>query len=277
MQTPIVSPAGLKELIAGGGGIVLLDCRPGGETFAAGHLPGAVHAELNRDLSAASEPDFDPRVGGRHPLPSLESWRRTLARWGIAPGTDVVAYDDQAGANAASRAWWMLRSVGHERVAVLDGGFQAAVEEGIPVTTQAPADAGLEPYPADRWQLPMVGIELVDELRSDPNARVLDVRSAERFRGEIELIDPVAGHVPGAVNLFYGRNLEHGRFKSPEALREQYETLLGRTPPHHLVVYCGSGVTACHTLAALEAAGIHGAALFIGSWSEWCRSDRPRG
>lgn len=255
---------------------VVLDARSAA-SYAAGHLAGARNADPDVDLSAARDPGADPARGGRHPLPPLDRWLRRLGEWGIGPWTFVVVYDDQAGANAAARAWWMLRSVGHERVAVLDGGFQAAVAHGLPVTTEVPAVEARSPYPAQGWLRPTVDIESVDALRTNPDWIVLDVRSAPRFRGETEPIDPIAGHIPGAVNLPFAENLEDGRFKSAALLREQYQSLLDGRPAERLVVHCGSGVTACHTLLALEAAGLDGASLFVGSWSEWCRNpDRPR-
>ena len=246
----IISQRELRERL----GVVLLDARP---------------AILNAHLSTASDPGFDPKRGGRHPLPPIERWTRLLGQWGITPATPVVVYDESDGSNAAARAWWMLRAVGHENVAVLEGGLREAVETARP----QPVD----PYPADRWLWPAVSLEEVKELRLDPAWKVLDVRSTARFRGETEPIDPVAGHIPGAVNLPFAENMEDGRFKSPAALRAQYEALLGDTPPERLIVHCGSGVTACHTLLALDVAGLTGAALYVGSWSEWCRNDLPIG
>lgn len=260
---PIIAPAALPP------DAVLLDARPP-DAYAAGHLRGARHADVDRQLSSARDPGADPRNGGRHPLPPVGRWGEQLGAWGITPSTTVVVYDDQAGANAAARAWWMLRAVGHEHVAVLDGGFQAAVAAGLEVTQDIP-NVTATTYPVTAWQRPTVERGEVEQLRQDSNWKVLDVRSAPRYRGETEPIDPVAGHIEGAVNLPYTENLIEGRFKSADELRAQYEELLGSTQPAHLVVHCGSGVTACHTLLALEAAGIDGAKLYVGSWSEWCR------
>ncbi|HEX7829138.1 MAG TPA: sulfurtransferase [Thermoanaerobaculia bacterium] len=248
---------------------VLLDARPR-VAYDAGHLPNAIHADPDRQLAA---PD-DPSRGGRHPLPPIERWAQQLGEWGIGPETEVVIYDEQSGANAAARAWWMLRAVGHETVAVLDGGMRAA---GLALTTDVPAPNAREPYPVTTWKRGTVNIDEVDARREDPSWKVLDVRSTPRYRGETEPIDPIAGHIPGAVNLPYTENLDGDRFKDASALRQQYEHLLGDTPVDRLIVHCGSGVTACHTLLALEAAGLQGASLFVGSWSEWCRNDeRPR-
>lgn len=254
-------------------GAVFLDARPSVADYAAGHLPGARHARLDVELSAAGDPGFDPARGGRHPLPPLDRWLAQLGAWGITPETYVVVYDDAEGSNAAARAWWMLRSIGHERVSVLDRSLRAS---GLALTTDVPVVESLPPYPANAWQWPTADMALVDELRTNPEWRVLDVRSAPRFRGETEPIDPIAGHIPGAINLPFAENLEQGVFKSPKALRAQYQHLLGDVDPKRVVVHCGSGVTACHTLLALDAAGLPGASLYVGSWSEWCRNDKPR-
>jgi thiosulfate/3-mercaptopyruvate sulfurtransferase len=195
--------------------------------------------------------------------------------WGIVPDTEVVAYDASSGSNAAARLWWMLRALGHERVRVLDGGLQAALGAGMILTIEHAAIEPASPYPADRWHLPQMDAVGVETLRHDPSLKLLDVRSAERWRGDMEPFDPVAGHIPGSLNLAWNDNLApDGRFKSPQALRDQYEALLGGMPSDRLTVHCGSGVTACHTLLALEVAGLSGAALYVGSWSEWCRSGR---
>lgn len=271
---PLISASDLRDRFSS---IRLLDARQDPADYAAGHLPGALHADLNRHLSTACDPDHDPARGGRHPLPPLARFAAQLGAWGIGPDTEVVAYDAAGGGNAAARLWWMLRAAGHDRVAVLDGGLQAALEAGWTLTVKNPAIHPLAPYPADRWQLPLVDAEAVDALRRDPAHKLMDARSPERWRGENETLDPVPGHIPGSVNLYWADNLgPDGRFKSPEALRAQYEAILDGTPPERLAVHCGSGVTACHDLLAMAVAGLPGAALYIGSWSEWCRSDRPK-
>jgi len=273
---PLISAEALKSATSP---VRLFDARPSADAFAAGHLPGALHADLNLQLSAATEPGADPARGGRHPLPALATWTARLGAWGIGPDTLVVAYDDASGGVAASRLWWMLRAVGHERVAVLDGGLQAAQAAGLALTTALPPPpAALPPYPCDAWRRPTVGIEAVERLVKDPAWKVLDVRSRDRWRGETETLDPVAGRIPGTANLPYAENLDAtGRFKPPAALRKQYLELLGGTPPDRLAVHCGSGVTACHTMLALELAGLDGASLYVGSFSEWCRSGKPLG
>jgi thiosulfate/3-mercaptopyruvate sulfurtransferase len=276
VSAPLIAP---EALLASPEPVRLLDARPGAEAYAAGHLAGALHADLNVDLSAASAPGFDPAHGGRHPLPALDTWRARLGAWGIGPATRVVAYDAASGGNAAARLWWMLRAVGHQRVAVLDGGLQAALAAGAPLRVDPVAAVAAEgPYPCEAWQRPTVALAEVERLGRDPGWKVLDVRSRERWRGESETLDPVAGRIPGTVNLPFGENLgPDGRFKAPAVLRARYLDLLGGTGPERLVVHCGSGVTACHTLLALELAGLHGASLYVGSFSEWCRSGKPLG
>jgi len=270
---PLVPPSALPA------GCLLLDARPGAPAFAQGHLAGALHADLNRHLSQASAPGADPARGGRHPLPDPGPWAAQLGAWGITPATPVVAYDDANGGNGAARLWWMLRASGHGRAALLEGGLQAALAAGLALETGArvPRPAPPYPVPGPAWQWPTVSLEDVDRLRRDPAWKVLDVRSGPRYQGLTEPFDPVAGHIPGALNLPYTENLDaQGRYLEPGLLRARYLELLAGTAPDHLVVHCGSGVTACSTLLALELAGLGGAALYVGSWSEWCRNPMPR-
>jgi len=240
--------------------VVILDARPR-EAYSASHLEGAIHADLETQLSAPG----DPAKGGRHPLPPIDRWLRQVAEWGITPDTRVIVYDDTDGANAAARVWWMLKAIGHENVEVWSAEAAPPLSDSRAYESGGVASAL---HTAETWLLPTVTIDEVDKLRQDPQWRVLDVRSAPRYRGETEPIDPVAGHIPGAINLPYTENIG----KSSEELKTMYENLLGDVPPERLVVHCGSGVTACHTLLALDKAGLHGAALYVGSWSEWCRS-----
>lgn len=278
MAFPLCSAADLRDALDS---VILLDARPRAE-YDAGHLPGARHADPERHLSTASRDDHDPAKGGRHPLPSLREFCATVGAWGLAPGSRVVVYDAAGGGNAAARAWWMLRSLGLAGAQVLDGGLAAAQEAGLALTTEVPEVEPAEPYPAARWHSTIAEMDIVAQLAKHPGWRVLDVRSAERFRGETEPFDPVAGHIPGAVNLPWTENLgPDGRFKSPEGLRMTYAPIIQGLRPDHLVVHCGSGVTACHTLLALELAGFLGPegeapALYVGSWSEWCRSGREQ-
>ncbi len=273
LDSPILDAERLRDVLDR---VRVLDCRSGPDArqrYLAGHLKGALHADLERDLSGDAS---HPERGGRHPLPSLDDWARTLGCLGIGPDTPVVLYDDKGGANAAARGWWMLRAVGHSQVAVLDGGMAAAEAAGLPFQQGEAEVAPKPPYPVQRWERPTMDIEEVARLAADPAWKVVDVRAAERWRGEQESIDPVAGHIPGAVNVPLVENLgPDGRFAEPAALRALYEARLG-VPVQRVVVSCGSGVTACHTLLALEHAGLVGASLYVGSWSEWCRSGRPR-
>ena len=268
---PIVTASQLAALLPRRRGeLALFDCRPEEPAYRAGHIEGAIHAQLERDLSA---PPPDPARGGRHPLPSVCDFCERLGGWGVTPDTHVVAYDDQKGANAAARLWWMLRALGHDAVQVVDGGLPTLVAAGLRVTTEVPAPQPAPPYPARQWQSPLVDIGEVDRARLDPDRRVIDVRAAFRYRGESEPIDPIAGHIPGARSAPLTDNLQaDGSFKTADDLRALYRGVLEGVPPERAIVHCGSGVTACHTLLALERAGLPGAKLYVGSWSEWCRN-----
>lgn len=271
---PLISPEALRNLAAP---VRLLDARPGAELYAAGHLAGALHADMDVALSTAAAPGLDPARGGRHPLPAPAAWAARLGAWGVGPDTLVVAYDAAGGGIAAARLWWMLRAAGHENVAVVDGGLPAAQAAGLDLTRVVPPPVPAKPpYPVAGWGRPLVDVEAVERLLRDPAWKVLDVRSRERWRGETDPFEPTPGRIPGTVNLPYTDNLgPDGRFKPPEALRSMYLELLGATPPERLAVHCGSGITACHALLALEVAGLPGASLYVGSYSEWCRSGRP--
>lgn len=262
---PVISASELATL----SDVVWLDCRPDVSAYERGHLRFARHAQLERDLSRAAP---DASQGGRHPLPDVRSFAQTLGTWGITPSTHVVAYDDQGGANAAARAWWLLRALGHERVRVVDGGLAALLAAGYSLTTEPTVRERAAPYPAAQFARPLANIDEVEQARTRSDWRVLDVRAAIRYRGESEPIDPVAGHIPGAKNLPLSENLRpDGSFKTSAELRASYERALDGVAPEHTIVHCGSGVTACHSLLALERAGLVGARLYVGSWSEWCR------
>jgi thiosulfate/3-mercaptopyruvate sulfurtransferase len=242
----------------------LADAHSGRLAWQAGHIPGAIHADLERDLSARVT-----ATTGRHPLPEPEALVETFSRFGISASTQVVAYDAGSGAFAA-RLWWLLRWLGHQAIAVLDGGFAAWTAEGRPVSAEAPIRA-----PAHFSARP--NAEMVVDTEEIPallarGERLVDVRGAERFRGEVEPLDTVAGHVPGAANLPYLENLApDGRFRDPRALAALWRDRAGVAPGSAVVCMCGSGVTACQGLLALEAAGIRGGKLYAGSWSEWIR------
>jgi len=243
----------------------LMDVGQGRADYLAAHVPGAVYAHLDDDLS--SEPVTDH---GRHPLPAPAALERVFSRLGIGPGTQVVAYDGAEGATAA-RLWWMLRYMGHESVAVLDGGWKAWSDAGLPVDTGEVEreSAVFRGAPRRDW---LVTVDAVPGA-----ARLIDARDPGRYRGEREPIDPVAGHVPGAVNRFFMRNLDETRcFLAPDALANSLAESLGGAAPQDTVHYCGSGVTACHNLLAMAHAGMDPGRLYAGSWSEWCADpDRP--
>lgn len=249
--------------------LVLIDCRfmlvntsAGELAYQQSHLPGAVYAHLERDLS-----DMGKHGQGRHPWPDAADFTARLGAWGITPRHQVVTYDDGDGALAA-RAWFLLRSLGHEKVAVLDGGWSRWTGLGLPVDsrTQQPITGKYPPASFDDARL--LDAEAVQARMQDGDL-LLDARSAERFRGENENIDRVPGHIAGAVSRPYAENLTAGRFKSPMQLADELRAVLCAHAPEQTIVMCGSGVTACHHLLALERAGLKGAKLFTGSWSGW--------
>jgi thiosulfate/3-mercaptopyruvate sulfurtransferase len=257
---------------------VVVDCRftlaepeAGRRAYLESHISGAVYAQMNEDLSG---PVLKGKTG-RHPLPSPKDLANQLGKWGIDASSQVVVYDATAGSMAV-RLWWLSRWLGHDRVAVLDGGWQAWVAEGYPVSG---GPEGREPrvfVPRLRPELALDTVA-VDRARGDERWRVLDARTAERFRGENETIDPVAGHIPGAVSAPYAENLRpDGRFRSREELRSRYAAVMGAVPAEHVVCYCGSGITSIHDILAMAHAGLGEARLYPGSWSEWITDpDRP--
>ncbi len=275
-KTTLISVAELAAHLADPA-FVVFDCRHeltnpefGQKAYAESHLPGALFAHLDRDLAA-------PLTGhnGRHPLPDPEIFAAWLARMGVASDKQVIGYDN-AGGVYASRLWWMLRWMGHQNVAVLDGGWQAWLAAGHPVTAAVPV-----PSPARFSGKPgktLVDAQYVlDHLRS-PDMVLIDARANDRFHGQNESIDPVGGHIPGARNRFFKDNLTpQGFFKLPKELREEFSPYVGTGSPQDIVSQCGSGVTACHNLLAMEIAGLSGGRLYPGSWSEWIADpSRPR-
>ncbi len=251
--------------------LVVFDCRhdlmkpeAGAAAYAAGHIPGARFAHSDENLSGA-------KTGrtGRHPLPDPAVFADWLGANGVDASKQVVAYDHAGGASA-TRLWWMLRWLGHDRVAVLDGGWEGWIAAGYATTTQH-----TDFHPSTFTPVPKAGVyvdvEYVLAHLGDPTVVIVDARAPERYRGVTEPIDPVAGHIPGARNRLYKNNLgADGRFKSAAALRDEFSALLGNTRPEELVHQCGSGVSACHNILALEIAGLGGSRLYPGSWSEWC-------
>jgi thiosulfate/3-mercaptopyruvate sulfurtransferase len=267
--TTLIGADELCALLAGGGKPVIIDCGfdladtdDGEYAWNAVHVAGSFYLHLDRDLCGAKT-----GANGRHPLPGRAAFAATLGRLGITPATQVVALDRQGGPYA-SRLWWMLRWMGHEAVAVLDGGFEAWRATGGAVDADTPVARTAAPYPE---RTPLAGTTGTGELAAQlGRVRLIDARAGERFRGEIEPLDKVAGHIPGALNRFFKDNLDaRGRFKPAAALRAEYEALLGHGAAAQTVHQCGSGVTACHNLLAMEHAGLAGSQLYPGSWSEW--------
>jgi len=273
MQHPIITPQALIALKQHHR-IVLIDARAGAQArYATEHLNGALYVNLEGQLS-----DIPPNAanGGRHPLPTVTQFAQVLAQLGISPDSRVVVYDDKNGSNAAARFWWMLRAVGHQNVQVLDGGYDAAIRAGFPVNATVETPSINESYPADNWMLPIANMEEVAAATEDNNFLIIDVRDAVRYNGEMEPIDLIAGHIPQAVNVPLTGNLTaDGSFLSPTELRGKYEQVLDGRTPENVIVHCGSGVTACHTLLAMDHAGLGIPKLYVGSWSEWSRNDQP--
>ncbi|WP_288379149.1 sulfurtransferase [uncultured Massilia sp.] len=278
MYTTLISATELSARIDDAN-VVVVDCRhdlmnlaAGRDGYSIGHLPGAVFGDIETHLSGAKR-GADGVFRGRHPLPEQEALIETLRGWGVNDNTQVVAYDAHGGMFAA-RLWWLLRWLGHEAVAVLDGGMAAWQSIGQPLATEVPASARGNITVRAPFVPTVTVLEVMDNLDKGERT-VIDARANDRFRGENETIDPVGGHIPGAKNRFFKDNLQaDGRFKDAASLREEFSRLVER--PEQAIMQCGSGVTACHNLLAMQVAGLPGAALYPGSWSEWVADDsRP--
>jgi thiosulfate/3-mercaptopyruvate sulfurtransferase len=245
----------------------LADFGAGFREYRAGHIPGAMFAHIEEDLAGEITP-----MTGRHPLPVHDHLVTIFREWGIGNDTQIVAYDAQGG-QFASRLWWLARWLGHDKVALLDGGWQAWLE----VADWSSIEEADRPEGSFTARAPMVEVVDADRVlatRGDPGTVLLDARAAERYEGRVEPIDPVAGHIPGARNRFWQSNLEHGRFKSPQQLRAEFDAILAGRAPSQVIHHCGSGVTAAHNVLAMEIAGLPGSALYAGSWSEWIRDPK---
>jgi thiosulfate/3-mercaptopyruvate sulfurtransferase len=296
MTSPLITPSALLTLY-GAEELIILDASNSAtskERYAREHLEGALHIDLETEI-ANIEPDVS--VGGRHPLPSLENFSNTLTRFSITPSSHIIIYDEESGGNAAARLWWMLVAVGHEKVQVVDGGYQAAKAVCFPLSSiveqasspveveQASSTVEVEQvsttvhnqkYTCEKWLLPLVTMEDMNKIINNENYLVVDVRSKVRYDGITEPIDLIAGHIPGAVNSFYMDNIDsNGFFLPPEVLKEKYSKIMGNLKPENVIFHCGSGVTACHTLLAIASAGLEIPAIYMGSWSEWSRNNRP--
>ncbi len=271
MPSPLITSSELADRL-GEPTLVVVDCRHqladpdwGAGAYRSSHIPGAVFAHLDHDLSGAKN-----GRNGRHPLPQPDDFCATMGRLGVGPGVDVVAYDQHDGM-MASRLWWLLRAYGHESVRVLDGGLAAWETEGRPVSVGVEERLPTTFTGKYRSDWAVEANELLSRWMNAPDRVIIDARAPERYRGEVEPIDPVAGRVPGARNQPYKANVDAaGRFLSPDALRARYQELLGGLTPEQAVTYCGSGVSGAHDVLAMEIAGLPGAKLYPGSWSEWC-------
>lgn len=281
MYTTLISVEQLKALQASGTPRMVFDCsfdlaqpQAGRAMFAESRIAGAVYADLNTDLSAKGEPlTTGAQSGGRHPLPSREKFASWLQSVGFDNTMQAVVYDRQ-GVNYCGRLWWMLKWLGHDAVAVLDGGLQAWVAAGgaqaAGVATRQAAPS-TRPFAVSAAKVTLLGADTVLRNLARPEQTIVDARATPRFKGDVEPMDPVAGHIPGALNRPFSQNLTpEGFFKPASILRAEFESLLGTQSAQHVVHHCGSGVSAIPNLLGMEIAGLGGSALFAGSWSEWC-------
>ena len=269
---PIITSTELSEIFHQEN-LVIFDARTGKnarENYLQNHIKGSRFIDLDKDLAEIGE---NAAFGGRHPLPKISKFAETLQNLGITEDSHIIVYDLANGGNAAARCWWMLRAFGLEKVQVLSGGFQGAVKSGISTNSGEEIFGKTSFILRENWSLPTSTLENVEQEIAENSAKVIDVRDAYRFRGESEPIDLVAGHIPGAINIPFSENLdENGEFLSPEILKEKYQILLAEKP-EKLIIHCGSGVTACHTILALDYAGFPIPNLYVGSWSEWSRRE----
>lgn len=234
------------------------------------HIRGAIFVDVNSDLADIKKCFSD---GGRHPLPNINDFKQTLQKFGVNPQKHIVIYDNQHGSNAAARFWWMLKAIGHTKVQILDGEFLAVKEYQIPLSSEQPV---LKPtsyeYEANEWLLPTIDYTNLKQKIVSKQVTLIDVRSKERFKGHFEPIDLVAGHIPTAINIPFTDNLtSENLFKTTTELKSKYKDYLGKV--EDVIIYCGSGVTACHTLLAFDYAGLAIPTLYVGSWSEWSRRE----
>ncbi len=285
--TTLISATQLQALMSSGQPLMVFDCsftltdpQAGAGMYAESHLPGALYAHLDKHLSAEKDPATGKAAagtaasGGRHPLPTREAFAQWLGSVGFNNRMQAVVYDRQ-NANYCGRLWWMLKWVGHANVAVLDGGLQAWQAAGGAVDSGPQPQTSASNYTLAPELIRLATVETVESRLTNTtgdNAQTLiDARSAPRFRGEVEPLDPVAGHIPGALNRLFSENIgPDGRFRPADQLRAEFLTLLGNRDPASVVHHCGSGVSALPNMIAMEIAGLHGSALFAGSWSEWC-------
>ena len=232
-------------------------------------IEGLIYFDLNNDLSAITD---NPKNGGRHPLPSVTSFKKTLFEKGISPKQHLIIFDEKQNTNAASRLWWMLKAVGHEKVQVLNGGFQKGIMPFLKINKFIVKN-DLSIYKTNEWLLKNIDLQQVKVAINTNEYVIIDVRESSRFNGEHEPIDLVAGHIPGAINIPFSENIDQNEhLLKPHLLKEKYASIYSNYPSDKIIVHCGSGVTACHTLLALAYAGFELPKLYVGSWSEWSRN-----
>lgn len=270
----IIQPNEFLELVKSEN-VIIVDVSNGKnskENYAEKHLNGAIFVDLNSQL-ADIKVDF--ANGGRHPLPEIEKFAETLKNIGISEKSHVIIYDDKNGANAAARFWWMLKSIGHKKVQVLNGGIQQAEKIGFPTNNKIEIPKISKNYNFDKWKLPISGIQEVEKNSLKDDYLVIDVRESRRYRGENEPIDLIAGHIPGSINVPFSENLnEEGMFLSSSELKTKYKEIFTEKNSENIIIHCGSGVTACHSLLAIDYAGLEIPKLYVGSWSEWSRNNK---
>ncbi|WP_158860062.1 sulfurtransferase [Lunatibacter salilacus] len=273
MDQPLTPLIQAEELIGlNPSSYILVDTSFGKANYEEKHLKGAVYVDLNTQLSDIKS---DAADGGRHPLPTPQQFSERLGDLGITPDSHVIVYDNKNGGMSAARFWWMMKAIGHKKIQVINGGLNAAIAAGFQTSNESVNPTPASPYPIEGWKLPLSNIAEVEALSQKESHIVVDVRETDRYLGKVEPIDLIAGHIPGAINIPFSENLEtDGQFKSPDELKEKYQKAFGDTSSENIIVHCGSGVTACHTLLALAHAGMEIPKLYVGSWSEWSRNGK---
>lgn len=273
--SPIISVAELQNLLESKEEVLIFDVSNGKEAkenYEKKHLKNALFVDINTQLANIKE---NLAEGGRHPLPEVKDFAKVLGQLGISPANHVVVYDDKNGANAAARFWWMLKAVNHNKVQVLDGGLVNAEKNNFPIDNEVVISKSVGDYPVEKWVLPQVTIETIDKVKEQKDYIIIDVREESRYNGISEPIDLIAGHIPNAINIPFTNNLDaNGLFLEKEKLQQVYKDVLDNFKSENIIVHCGSGVTACHTILAIHYAGYNFPNLYVGSWSEWSRNNK---
>lgn len=273
--SPIISVAELQNLLQSKEEVLIFDVSNGKEAkenYEKKHLKNALFVDINTQLANIKE---NLAEGGRHPLPEVKDFAKVLGQLGISPTTHVVVYDDKNGANAAARFWWMLKAINHENVQVLDGGLTNAERNNFPIDNEFVEVKSVAEYPIEKWNLPQILIDKIEEIKDNKDYKIIDVREESRYNGISEPIDLIAGHIPNAINIPFTNNLDaNGLFLEKEKLQQVYKDVLDNFKSENIIVHCGSGVTACHTILAMHYAGYNFPNLYVGSWSEWSRNNK---